>query len=204
MIRFWVGGRELEDARNMLADLIERGGDKPLFTSDELPHYAEALAELFHTMVPAESTGKRGRPRNPNRVVDEDLDYATVRKTRVEGRVVKVECNVVYGNEQRIQQRLEDSPSRTINTSYAERTNLDWRLWDAHLVRKSLTFARSFRWLKAKFAICVGIYNFVRPHGTLSRGQDRVFRPKTPAMAAGLTDHPWKIMELLGLPTLCQ
>ena len=62
MIRFWVGGRELEDARNMLADLIASGDEKPLFTSDELPHYAEALAELFHTMVPAESKGNRGRP----------------------------------------------------------------------------------------------------------------------------------------------
>jgi hypothetical protein len=55
----------------------------------------------------------------------------------------------------------------------------------------------SFRWLKAKFAICIGFYNFIRPHETLSRGEDRVFRPNTPAMAAGITDHQWTIKELL-------
>ena len=84
-----------------------------------------------------------------------------------------------------------------INTSYVERSNLNWRLWDAHLTRKTVMFAKSFRWLKAKFAICVGFYNFIRPHETLSRGADRIFRPNTPAVAAKLTDHPWSIKELL-------
>ena len=112
------------------------------------------------------------------------------------GRVVKVEKNVVFGSSERIEKRIEELPSNTINTSYVERSNLNWRMWDAHLTRKSLMFARSFRWLKAKFAICIGFYNLIRPHETLSRGEDRVFRPKTPAMAAGITDHPWTIKEL--------
>jgi len=194
----------MSDAQAMLNDLVSRCADKPLFTSDELPHYAEVLAQLFHTMVVSERTGKRGRPRKPARVIVEDLDYATVHKTRSSGRVVKVERKVIYGNAERIQSRLEDSPSKTINTAYSERTNLDWRLWDAHLARKALTFARSQRWLKAKFAICVAVYNFVRPHGTLSRGEDRIFSPKTPAMAAGVTDRPWKVIDLLALPIRCQ
>ncbi len=63
---------------------------------------------------------------------------------------------------------------------------------------------KSVRWLKAKFAICVSFYNFIRPHETLSRGEDRVFRPKTPAMVAGLTNHPWTINELLGYKVVCQ
>jgi hypothetical protein len=187
----------LEDARQMVRDLVHRGRSKPLFVSDELTHYKTVLSELFHTEEPFEPTGKRGRPRNPAQVIDSDLDYATVHKTRVDGQVVKVERNVVYGNEDRIQERLEASPSKTVNTAYVERSNLDWRLWDAHLRRKSLTFARSFDWLKAKFAICAAVYNFIRPHFTLSRGEDRVFRPTTPAMAAGIAHHPWKIMDLL-------
>jgi len=184
----------------MLGDLTARCVGKPLFTSDELAHYGTVLAELFHTMLPVEPTGKPGRPKSPLMVVHEDLDYATVHKTRAGGHVVKVERIVVYGSEQRIQERLEHSPSTKINTAYAERTNLSWRLWDAHLVRKAPTFARSSAWLVAKFAICIAVYNFVRPHGTLSRGEDRVFRPVTPAMAAKITDHPWTIMELLALP----
>jgi hypothetical protein len=188
----------------MLRDLVHRGVSKPLFVSDELPHYETVLCELFHKQVTFAPTGRRGRPRNPMRVIDPDLDYAVVHKKREEGRVVKVERRVVHGSEDRIQERLEASPSRTVNTAYVERSNLDWRLWDAHLTRKSLTFARSFDWLKAKFAICAAVYNFIRPHSTLSRGEDRVFRPTTPAMAAGIATHPWKIMDLLTFPIPCQ
>lgn len=188
----------------MLRDLTGRASSKPLFVSDELPHYGTVLGELFHKLVPTVPTGKPGRPCSPQRVIDADLDYAAVHKTRQGARVVKVERQVVYGSEQRICERLAGSPSRTINTAYIERSNLDWRLWDAHLTRKSPTAARSMRWLKAKFAICVACYNLIRPHETLSRGQDRVFRATTPAMEANVVDHPWSFAELLAYPALCQ
>jgi len=38
MITFWIGGRELDDARQLLKDLAGRCIGKPLFVSDELPH----------------------------------------------------------------------------------------------------------------------------------------------------------------------
>jgi IS1 family transposase len=203
LITFWIGGRSLEDARQMLKDLTSRCQYKPLFVSDELPHYGTVLGELFHELIPPVPTGKPGRPRNPEKVIDSDLDYATVHKTR-QGRVIKVERKVIHGSEQQVLARLEDSPNQTINTAYIERSNLDWRLWDAHLGRKAPTVARSMRWLKAKFAICVACYNFIRPHETLSRGEDRIFRAKTPAMAASVTDHRWTFTELLAYPALCQ
>ena len=56
--------------------------------------------------------------------------------------MIKVEQEVIHGSEQQIIEHLAGSPSKTINTSYIERSNLDWRLWDAHLARKALTFAR--------------------------------------------------------------
>ena len=188
----------------MLKDLTSRCQEKPLFVSDELPHYGTVLEELFHKLIPSVPTGKPGRPLNPERVIDADLIYATVHKTQQGMKVVKVERKVVHGTEQQVQKRLDDSPSHTINTAYIERSNLDWRLWDAHLARKAPTVARSMRWLKAKFAICVASYNLIRPHETLSRGEDRVFRPRTPAMAARVTDHRWTFSELLSYPALCQ
>jgi hypothetical protein len=201
MITFWIGGRELDDARRMLKDLTDRCQGKPLFVSDELPHYGTVLSELFHELIPLAPTGKPGRPRNPEKVIEADLDYATVHKTRESGRVIKVERKVVHGSEQHILARLAKSPSQTINTAYVERSNLDWRLWDAHLAP---TVARSIRWLRVKFAICVACYNLIRPHETLSRGEDRIFRPKTPAMAAKVADLRWTFSELLAYPTLCQ
>lgn len=198
LVCFLIGERTLEDARCFLKDLILRVEKQPLFISDELPHYADGLKELFHKLVNPEPTGKPGRPKKPEKAIDENLDYATVHKTRENGRVVKVEKRVVYGSSERIEERLKESTSNTINTSYVERSNLNWRLWDAHLIRKSLTFAKSICWLRAKFAICVAFYNFIRPHETLSRGNDRKFRPKTPAMAASMTNHIWSIKELIG------
>ena len=198
------GARGLDDARRMLKDLTGRSLYKPLFVSDELPHYGTVLSELFHELVPSAPPGKPGRPRNPEMVIDADLDYATVHKTRQEAQVIKVEQKVVHGSEQNILARLEKSPSQTINTAYIERSNLDWRLWDAHLARKAPTVARSMRWLNVKFAICVACYNLIRPHETLSRGADRIFRPKTSAMEARVADHQWTFFELLTYPSLCQ
>lgn len=126
-----------------------------------------------------------------------NLDYATAHKTEKKGRIVKVEKRVVFGTAERIEKRMGELPGKTINTSYVERSNLNWRMWDAHLTRKSLMYARSILWLKAKFSICVAFYSFIRPHETLSRGYDKSFLPKTPAMVTGITDHEWSVQELL-------
>lgn len=197
IVCFTIGDRTLEDARQFLRNLASRSDDMPLFTSDELPHYADGLMELFNSLIQPEPTGRRGRPRNARKVVDERLDYATVDKTRNRGRIVNVETRIVYGCAERIDERIKELPGQQINTSYVERSNLNRRMWDAHLSRKSLMFAKSFRWLKAKFSICIGFYNFIRPHGTLSKKKSGRFCPMTPAMAAGITDHPWTIDELL-------
>jgi len=177
--------------------------NKPLFTSDELRSYATLLKEMYHETSQRKKTGKRGRPRNAEDVIHEDLDYATVHKTREKGRVVKIERKVVFGNAERITKRLEDSPSTTINTSYIERMNGILRQIDAHLRRKSMTFAKSIRYLKAKLYLVVAYYNFGRPHGTLSKNPDRSTTPRTPAMVAGITDHLWSVDELMGRPQAC-
>ncbi len=197
IVCFLIGDRTLEDAHCFLKDLASRTKGMPLFTSDELPHYADGLKRLFHELIYHAPTGLPGRPRNPEMKVDGNLDYATVHKTRKNGRIVKVETKVVFGSVDRINKRMEELPGNKINTSYVERSNLNWRMWDSHLTRKSLMYAKSLRWLKAKFSICVAFYNFIRPHETLSRLDDRSFRARTPAMAAGITDHQWSILELL-------
>jgi len=64
------------------------------------------LKELFHKLVAQEPTGQPGRPRSPVKIVDENLDYATVHKTRDKGRIVKVETKVIFGSSARIEKRL--------------------------------------------------------------------------------------------------
>ena len=202
MLHFVVGDRTLETANTFLKEIKSRlTEDKPLFTSDELPHYLEALSAAFSVTIQPPKTGKPGRPKGPQRVIDEDLDYATVHKTRQNGRVVKVKRNVLVGKEDRVITRLgsDSSPSQTINTAYIERSNLTFRMLDAHLARKTLCFAKCKPWLQARFSIIAAIYNFVRPHSSLGSAK----KPVTPAMAAGIVKTPWTIGCLLGLPMLC-
>ncbi|MDR1110169.1 MAG: hypothetical protein LBP92_05600 [Deltaproteobacteria bacterium] len=117
-------------------------------------------------------------------------------------KVIRVERKIVYGTEEQIKDKLNNSPSKTINTSYIECSNATLRLWDLHLTRKSYTFAKSIDFIRAKLAICISFYNFIKPHGTLSKFKDKIsgntiFKPVTPAMACNLTDRPWTISELL-------
>jgi len=48
IVSFLIGDRTFEDVRRFLKDLVSRTRQKPLFTSDELFHYADALKELSH------------------------------------------------------------------------------------------------------------------------------------------------------------
>jgi hypothetical protein len=70
---------------------------------------------------------------------------------------------------------LAESPSQTINTAYIERSNLDWRLWDAHLTRKAPTVARSMRWLRAKIRDLRGLLQFdSSPRNTQPRRRSNI------------------------------
>ena len=199
-----MGDRTEGSGREFLQRLVNRlNENKPLFTSDELRSYKTLLEEMYHDEIPEQKTGKPGRPRNAKSVIHEDLDYVTVHKTREKGRVVQVEKKIVFGDAERITKRLDDSPSKTINTSYVERVNGILRQMDAHLRRKSNTFAKSFRYLKAKLYLVVAYYNFGRSHGTLSKNPDHTTTPRTPAMIAGITDHLWSLDELIGDPYTC-
>jgi IS1 family transposase len=162
LICFHIGDRTLEECRKFFKMLIKRIKNKPLFTSDELPHYKDIILEEFHQEVKFKKTGKRGRPKNPVKEIDPEIDYATVHKTRENGKVVKVEKKVVYGNENRINEKLKKSPSKKINTAYVERSNGTLRQHDSHLQRKTLKFAKEKQLLKAKLAIIIAYYNFAK------------------------------------------
>jgi hypothetical protein len=67
-----------------------------------------------------------------------------------------------------------------------------------------MTFAKSIKWLYAKFAISVFAYNFMKPFGILSKGEDSPKHVLTAqGRAAGITDNSWSYKELLALPNLC-
>jgi IS1 family transposase len=128
IINFFIGQRTLDDCRTFIHDLLPRIRTKPLFTSDELPHYETVLVENFSRLEKQSKTGKRGRPKKPKPVIDPEFKYATVHKVRQNGKVVKVERNIVFGNPDSIQEIIASSKvSKKINTSFIERANLTLR-----------------------------------------------------------------------------
>ena len=191
IICYLVGDRTLVSCRKFLKELSSRVDNIPLFTSDELVHYESVLGEIYSEEIPVERTNKRGRPRKPKKKIDPELDYAVVHKTREKGRVVKVERRIVYGNEQRIDEKIANSPGKKINTSYIERSNGTLRQTDGHLRRKSQTFAKEMPHFKARLAVIILTYNCIRPHNTLSKNPDKTRTPRTPALVAGLIEKNW-------------
>jgi IS1 family transposase len=202
IICYLVGDRTLASCRDFLKEFSTRVDNIPLFTSDELVHYETILAEVYSEEIPVERTGKRGRPRKPQRKIDPELDYAVVHKTREKGRVVKVEKRIVYGEESRIDEKIAKSPGKKINTSYVERSNGTLRQTNGHLRRKSQTFAKEMPHFKARLAVVILIYNCIRPHNTLSKNPDKTRTPRTPALVGGLIVKNWTVETAFKRPLI--
>jgi len=78
-------------------------------------------------------------------------------------------------------------------TAYVERMHLTMRLFSGRLARRTLGFSKELQMYRASAAWEDLVYNFARPLETLCvevlDGPRRRWRSRTPAMAAGLTDH---------------
>ncbi|MDY3557068.1 hypothetical protein R5W24_006253, partial [Gemmata sp. JC717] len=72
-------------------------------------------------------------------------------------------------------------------------------------VRKSYGFSKDWGTHRAATAFSYFSYNFCWPVRTLrAKGADCCWRERTPAMAAGLTDHVWSLQEWLAFPAVQQ
>ncbi|MGB7001924.1 MAG: hypothetical protein WBE22_07935, partial [Halobacteriota archaeon] len=86
---------------------------------------------------------------------------------------------------------------KTINTSYVERFNLTLRCCLCSLIRRTLAAAKKKEELEGQMFLFQVFYNFVRPHMSLTLGKGKGKQKRTPAIAAGLTDHVWNWEEVL-------
>jgi IS1 family transposase len=196
------GKRTKKNTKLLLQHTARRLNYKPprLITSDEYPPYKQAILESLGERRTPRRTGKRGRPKKPRYRPKPDLVYATVHKTRVKGRVKKIDYRIVFGTEEQVKSALEQSRcSRKINTSFIERQNGTDRNRCSRKVRKSYCFSKDWDVHGAATCFSLYSYNFCWAVRTLRR-PDGLPGECTPAMAAKLTDHVWTIKEWLLYP----
>ena len=197
--------RTLESMRTLIrAVRLKSDNHVPLFTSDEYSGNLDALLWEYGQLARQDRQGFVGRPNESAHLVPSSrLRFAVVQKTREKGRIKSVQPKVVFGAKRDIQRTLNNSPcSKAINISFVERSHLHQRLNNRRVTRKTLGFSKKLSMHEAQIWLSRGYYHFVRPHSSLKIGSNGTNPPisRTPAMAAGVTDHIWSMKELLTFP----
>ena len=198
------GRRTAENCLKLVEDVKKRTGERTdiLITSDEHAPYTSAIEQVYAQEVPQPNRTGPGRPPKPKKIMPVDLCYATVCKKREKGRVVQVVSTIVFGTMALLLNLLGISMvSNTINTSFVERNNGTDRVQNARKVRKTYRFSKDWVLHNASFFFIGFSYNFCWPVRTLrQKNLQGNWHNRTPAMAAGLTEHIWSLEEWLCYP----
>ncbi len=198
--RLWLGGA-VSQHRDMrlvetLARMVRATAPSPglLILTDGLSSYVRAFRKAWRQPL---RTGKVGRPRL---VEEPGLLLGQAVKQYERRRVVGVAHRAAIGTLEAIEAALGATGSgEVINTAYIERLNATFRARLAGLARRTRSLARRQELLEAGMWLVGGAYNFCTPHHSLrvEAGGGHKWQERTPAMAAGLTEHVWTMRELM-------
>jgi hypothetical protein len=177
IISYRVSKRTGPDTAEFLADLKSRMAGRFQFTTDGFRGYC----------------ANNGSSGNVERVLGDVCDYATEIKIykkdpNFDGPrkffapyVVRIKRKARFG--------FPDMSQAT--TCHAERSNLSLRTFTRRFVRRTINFSKKRENHTHAVALFVAYFNFCRIHKSLEG--------KTPAMAAGLTNHVWTVAEMLAM-----
>jgi len=195
--RLWLGGvvSVTRDRGLIRAALLRVRASGPvtalLLCTDGLSSYPRQALRCFRQSVPS---GGRGRPRlvlPPGVLIAQAIKRYTRRRVRaVERRIVRGSAAAVAA----VLTATQGTATAVVNTAYIERLNATFRARLAPLVRRGRAAVRQVATLEGGMWLVGTAYNFVTPHRSLSN--------RTPAQAAGLTDHRWTMHELLTFPVV--
>ena len=200
--RLWLGGgisgRRDGDLIRDLVDQVRRCAKHLgiLVCVDGLASYVSAFCRAFKERVP---TGQRGG--QPKRLPESFL-LGQVIKRALHCRGVEVAHRAVIGSLAQIEERVRATGGgQSLNTAYIERLNATFRSCLVPLIRRGRCLARKETTLHGGMYLVGTVYNFCCFHDSLRclnpDPAGRKWRERTPAMAAGLTDHRWSVPELL-------
>jgi IS1 family transposase len=204
-----VGNRTLAMAQRVVHQVAQMlvPDCAPLFLSDGFREYLTALLTHYGQWVQPPRRQAQGPAPKPRWMPLPHLLYAQVVKTVRRRRLVAVTHRVVFGTLEAVQQVLAPLGGQ-INTAFVERINLTIRQHVAAVGRRVSTLCKGEDGVRQQLALYHAYYNFCLPHAALRQplpqplpthgtGSATQWRPCTPAMAAGLTDHVWSLREVL-------
>ena len=166
---WFTGDRGAGSAWEFMQDLAPRLANRVQLTTDGHRVYLEAVDEAFRS----------------------NIDYAMLQK--IYGRN-EAEPETRYSpakiNGIKTDVKIGNPDPAHVSTSYAERQNLTMRMSMRRFTRLTNAFSKKVENHAHAIALHFMHYNFARIHKSL-----RV----TPAMEAGISDHVWKLEEIVGL-----
>jgi IS1 family transposase len=182
-------------------------GCVPLFLTDGFKEYTTALLAHFGQWVQPARRQATGPMPQPRWMPLPQLLYTQVIKITRRRRLVAVKHRVVFGTTAAVEQVLAACGWR-INTAFIERVNLSIRQHVAAVGRRVITLCKGEEGVRQQLALYQTYYNFCLPHASLRQplaqleptngsGSAKRWHPRTPAMAAGLTDRVWTLREVL-------
>jgi IS1 family transposase len=171
---YYIGNRDAADGYRFLSDLAGRLKNRVQLSTDGLAIYRRAVERAFGS----------------------DIDYAMVHKLfgNEVGEEKRYSPAVCTGVEKTVV--MGDPDPDRISTSYVERQNLTMRMGMRRYTRLTNAFSKKVENLTAAVSLHFLHYNFARAHTSLKTEQGY---PRTPAMAAGISDHVWTLEEIAGL-----
>jgi hypothetical protein len=211
IISLVVGRRNADTVVQVFTDFYDRtGGYLPeLICTDGYGVYEAVILDTYGVcreeleLTPQEEA-EFDRDGMPQFHFPVEITYARVVKEKESGRVVKVTSAVVLGSAEQAEETLAESErSQTINTSFVERWFGTQRQFNGRKKRRSYSFSKELIFHEACTWLVVVWYNFgwcVRTLRQKLQEDPPRYRYRTPAMAAGLTDHAWTMHELLSYP----
>ena len=169
-----------------------RTGGRPFaWCGDGWRDYGPVLTRAYRRTV---REGRIGRPRKQ---VPDDLALTQrIKHCDPKGRLLSIEIKATIGT-------LVTPPG----TTRVERLNGVLRDRLNAFTRKTHAFAKTAETWDALLDLAVFEHNWLRPHPALRSPRDDPpnrqaprYEPRTPAMALGLTDHPWRWDAFLAMP----
>jgi len=204
-----VGDRTLAMAQHMVHSVAQvlAPDCAPLFLTDGFREYMTALLTHYGYWVQPARRQATGPAPKPRWLPLPQLLYAQVVKTVRRRRLVRVSHRVVFGTLEAVNDVLAPHGWH-INTAFVERLNLTIRQHVAAVGRRVSTLCKGEDGMRHQLVLFHAYHNFCLPHASLrvplaepvptnGTGSATQWRPRTPAMAAGLADHVWTLREVL-------